>query len=520
MKRFISLFLIFTVLFSMSTVFALAEDAPVAEVVPSLLLEEKVPTKEADEVESLPALPIETAAEPVAAELQATYSGTCGDDLTWNLDTATGVLAISGTGAMTNWSSSSNVPWYSYRSKIKTVTIGNGVTSIGNDAFYGCSSLTSVTIPDSVTSIGSYAFSGCSSLTGITIPDGVTSIGGFAFYGCSSLTSITIPDSVTSLGSQVFDSCDSLKSITIGSGVANISAFSTILRCNALESIVVSDRNPYYFTADGVLFNKEKTTLVFYPTGKSGTYAIPESVTCIGSYAFQYCNSLTSITIGESVEIIEACAFENCSSLASVTIPNSVTSIGNWAFENCSKLASVTIPDSVTSIGGYAFKGCTGFTSFVIGNGVTSFDWSIFSNAKNLETVTIGDGLKTVAENAFSGLAKLKTVTLSSGVRRIGANAFSNCESLESVTLPEKLAEIGTDAFSGCYADDVYFGGTQEQWALVTINSGNDMFQRATIHYQGAERLIGDINGDGAINAKDVTFLRRYLAGGYGVTLE
>ena len=134
----------------------------------------------------------------------ATYSGTCGDNLTWALDTESGLLEITGTGAMKGWSSGSSVPWYSRRSDIKTVNIASGVTNIGYNAFYNCSSLESVTIPESVTSIVYHAFCGCSSLASVTIPDGVTSIGDEAFYGCSSLASVTIPDSVTSIGYSAF----------------------------------------------------------------------------------------------------------------------------------------------------------------------------------------------------------------------------------------------------------------------------------------------------------------------------
>ena len=127
-----------------------------------------------------------------------TYSGTCGDDVTWMLDTDTGELTISGTGAMADYSRAPNNPWYSYRSSIKTVTIQSGVTSIGDRTIYGCANLTSVTIPDSVTSIGIRAFFNCTNLTSVTIPDSVTSIGDWAFAQCTSLANVTIPDSATS----------------------------------------------------------------------------------------------------------------------------------------------------------------------------------------------------------------------------------------------------------------------------------------------------------------------------------
>ncbi|MBR0064693.1 MAG: leucine-rich repeat domain-containing protein, partial [Paludibacteraceae bacterium] len=140
----------------------------------------------------------------IAASIGSLFaeSGTCGDNLTWNL--TDGVLTISGTGKMTDFSYPDYGPWYSSRSSIKTVNIGDGVTSIGDDAFYNCSALTSVTIGNSVTSIGNYAFYECRSLTSVTIPNSVTSIGDGAFYNCSSLTSVTIPNSVTTIGEYAF----------------------------------------------------------------------------------------------------------------------------------------------------------------------------------------------------------------------------------------------------------------------------------------------------------------------------
>ncbi len=190
-------------------------------------------------------------------------------------------------------------------------TVNGKTYEIYRGAFYDCDSLTSVTIPDGVTSIGSSAFYNCSSLTSITIPDGVTSIGYSVFEYCDSLTSITIPDSVTSIGDYAFSNCGSLTSITIPDSVTSIgrSAFSN---CSSLTSVTIGN-----------------------------------SVTSIGDGAFSECNRLTSITIPDGVTSIGRYAFSNCSSLTSITIPDSVTEIGYEAFEGCAGLTSIVYEGTI-----------------------------------------------------------------------------------------------------------------------------------------------------------------------------
>ena len=210
-----------------------------------------------------------------------------------------------------------------------TYNIPQGITAIGNSAFFCCDSLISVAIPDSVISIRDSAFSCCKSLTSITIPDSVISIGDETFSSCVSLTSVTIPDSVTSIGDSAFSSCVSLTSVTI-----------------------------------------------------------PDSVTSIGNIAFSFCTSLTSITIPDSVTSIGDGAFYACYSLTSITIPDSVTSIGDWAFSSCTSLTSITIPDSVTFIGDSAFDFCESLTSVSIPDSVTFIGDNAFSGCPNL-TLTV-----------------------------------------------------------------------------------------------------------------------------------
>ena len=290
---------------------------------------------------------------------------------------------------------------------------------------------TELTIPSeldgyTVTSIGGSAFKYCNFLSA-KIPDSVTSIGISAFYSCDSLTSVTIPNSVTSIGEMAFYNCTSLTNIT------------------------VANSNPNYSSENGVLFNKDKTTLIQYPTGKTDiSYTIPASVTTIRNFAFIGCGSLTSIDIPDSVTSIGGVAFSNCTSLQSVTIPDSVTSIGYRAFQYCGSLTSIDIPASVTSIGESAFFCCSSLMSVTIPGSVISIGDSAFAYCNTLTNVTISDGVTTIEGSAFAYCTSLTSIDIPNSVTSIGASAFEYCESLTSIDIPGSVISIGDSAFAYC----------------------------------------------------------------------
>ena len=355
---------------------------------------------------------------------------------------------------------------FSRCSGLTSITIPNSVTSIGNFAFSGCSGLTSVTIGNSVTSIGYHAFSGCSGLTSVTIPNSVTSIEKETFEGCSGLTSITIPNSVTSIGDYAFDGCSGLTSVTVGNSVTSIGT-RAFYKCSGLKSVNISDlaawcnisfsgrdANPLYYAHHLFLNGEEIKDLV-----------IPNSVTSIGERAFEGCIGLTSVTIPNSVTSIGGSAFSGCSGLTSVTIGNSVTSIGNSAFYYCSGLTSVTIPNSVTSIDYSAFYGCSGLTSITIPNSVTSIGEKTFYGCSGLTSVTIPNSVTSIGESAFYNCKKLPSVVLPNELKLIKANTFNGCTSLSSITIPEKVEVIYQSAFSGCGLKEVKVLATKPPFA-------------------------------------------------------
>ena len=218
---------------------------------------------------------------------------------------------------------------------------GKLVTSIGSYAFCECSGLTSVTIPNSVTNVGTSAFGYCTNLTNVTIGTGVTSIGSSAFSNCSGLTSVIIPNSVTNIGYSAFSNCSSLTNVAIGTGLMSIGT-SAFHDCSGLMSFAVDEGNAIYSSLDGLLLSKNGNALI---CGVNGDVVIPDSVTNIGSSAFEHCGGLTSVTIPDSVASIGSSAFSHCTNLTSVTIGTGVTSIGGGAFCYCSCLMSFAVDE-------------------------------------------------------------------------------------------------------------------------------------------------------------------------------
>ena len=412
----------------------------------------------------------------ITASAEEEYFGECGDNAIWSLDDA-GKLTISGMGEMYDYEYEYKKgvvtsQWYSYADEITSVEIQNGVTSIGNYAFFSCTGLTSIMIPDSVTSIGDHAFDSCTGLTSIEIPDNVTSIGNSAFESCTGLTSIEIPDSVTSIGNSAFDECTSLTSVKMS-----------------------------------------------------------KNVTSIGDYAFSDCSKLTSITIPDRVTSIGEKAFYNCISLTSITIPDSVTSIGDLAFSDCTSLTSVEMSKNVTSIGNSAFSDCTSLTSIKIPDSVTSIGNYVFCNCSKLTSITIPNSVISIGQRAFSDCTSLTSVKMSQNVTSIGEKAFSGCESLSSITIPVSVESIGADAFYSCTGiTDVYCYADPSK--LTWNEFGRDDFKEdgSTVCHV-PERYLADYNkkfgagSDDPVNVVNVTFVGDLIGfserlEGYSVSLD
>ena len=380
------------------------------------------------------------------------------------------------------------------------VVVPDGVTEIGNGAFYRCG-IKSVILPDSVTKIGNQVFDECCSLESVVLPANLTEIGAYVFHD-TEISSITIPDSVTKLGDGAFCSAYMLESVTIPAALTKISdsAFSL---CQSLKSVKMPQGKLKKIGKNAFGMTALRSVL------------IPEGVTTIGDEAFYHC-PLVSVSLSESLRTIGSGAFKNCVHLVSVTIPKGVKEIGNavfaeckslkeiryngtkaqwksvkkgWAWHHAAPASTVECADGTVELPLYEIEDGILFSfnsvdrPAVIPAGVTTIAGAAFYLCQNIPSVTIPDGVTEIGKEAFydnhysfaesmNGMTHKSTITslsIPDTVTKIGENAFENCSSLASLALPGSVTKIGSDVFKNCSSlAELSFGGTKEQWAAVT----------------------------------------------------
>ena len=378
-----------------------------------------------------------------------------------------------------------------------------GIKTIGDGAFEYCGDLNSVNFGEGLLSIGSDAFRYCPNIETVSLPESLTTINDGAFERCSKLTSIDIPNKVTKLNDNTFAYCTSLKNVSIGSGCTSISA-TAFVDTSSIDRITVSEDNKNFTVVDGVLYNKDMTTLVLYPKNCSGEFAVPDTVTTIADYAFYRSPNITKITIGKNVKTIGNYAFYNCPALFKVDFGNAVKTIGSYSFAVNDSIESIEFPDSLesigdnafiaypdgsyvenklksvkfgkglktignyafyrnqkltnieftgenlTSIGSYAFYNCIALTELNLkGNGETVIDFRAFYCNDALKKISLA-GIKTIDNSAFEDCGDLNSVNFGEGLLSIGSCAFQNCRDLNSVNFGEGLLSIGSCAFQNC----------------------------------------------------------------------
>ena len=388
----------------------------------------------------------------------ANIVGRCGENLTYTLDSEC-TLTISGTGDMYSYAyiyngdRSSTAPWANNAKIIRAVVISDGVTSIGDYAFYRCENVhfESITIPDSVTKIGASAFSGCSYIDELIIPDSVTSIGQAAFSDCLNLKKIRLPEGLTTISPYLAQSNHNLTEINI-----------------------------------------------------------PDSVTKIGERAFYYDYSLKNISIPDKVTSIGANAFYNCSSLDGIELPETLTSIDSNAFSKCTKFTNITLHKNLKSLGNFVFSGCSNLESITVdsnNNNFLSVDGVLYDKKKTKlicypakqtnETYIIPDSVKTICSGAAYGCENLKRITVPSTVKTIEQSAFYGCILLSVVDYNGD--ETLWNKISIADYNDTIKNATKEYFWYVTYTDENGIISQKDMVTPGSAVTLPQIpvnNGD------------------------
>lgn len=437
-----------------------------------------------------------------------TYSDSCGETLSWSLDTHTGALTVRGEGEMRGWNEPGKAPWSAHASLIRSVTIENGVTSVGACAFMDCENLVAVTLADSVEKLDYAAFAGCTALKTVEAPNGLRGLGICLFYGCRSIEHVELHSALKEIPAYAFFQCRSLSEIHIPSKVEHIceGAFAdclslsqvflegtvnsidsgAFLNCSNLAALHMEDGFPasaaaYAFSGtpeDAVVFSNQATAQWTDGDGVSRKNISNSSGSCGGSVSWQvdpvagilsisgegnvqdyaandapwypYRSYIKTIEVAENIRAIGSYAFSGLDLAVSVSLPQSLTGIGDYAFADCSSLASVDLPDGLTFLGEGAFCGCASLEEVSIPAALTSIEPYAFMLCVSLRFVKLPDGLLSIGYGAFYLCPKLSVPALPSQLRSIDDWAFARCIGIREITLPHALDSLGAYAFYAC----------------------------------------------------------------------
>ncbi|MBQ7624873.1 MAG: leucine-rich repeat protein [Clostridia bacterium] len=445
------------------------------------------------------------------------YNGTWGESVkvNWSLDTESGALNITGSGAMEDFNYYGEPPWYSYRNAVKSVSLSNGITRVPRYAFAECRNLTTVSIPAGVTEIGDGAFRWCVSLESVSIPGSVEKVGSMAFSDCAALSNVTLGAGVKYIDSYAFENCASLSEITVPASAYGLGsgAFSG---CTSLTDINAAAGSEYFSSVGGVLFSADKTTLRAFPGGRTGEYTIPAGVTSVDGFAFYRC-ALSAVGVAEGNTALSAedgvllnkdkTAVLMCPAgkTGSYTAPETVVTV-EWSAFAYSSLSEINLGAALTTVRYDSFTDCSALTDVNVSesNKVFSSVNGVLFNKDRTEiilfpqgktgNILMPDGLLSITESAFSGCLGITGVVFPDSVQTIGNFAFMNCSNLSAVTFGSGLKSIGEMAFEGTALTEVYYNGTAAEWEKVTKGANNWKLVHANILYKTGSRYLFGID--------------------------
>ena len=409
-------------------------------------------------------------------------SGTCGEDLTWSLDDK-GVLTISGTGNMEDYTLLSKAPWSDYSQDITSIVVKDGVTSIGDNAFINCNKVEQVSLSNDVETIGDYSFSGCTSLTDITLPNGLKTVPNGAFALCTGLKTVTVPKSVTEVGTLAFSSCTSLTDVYYDSTKED------------WDDITIATGNDS-LTSANIHYNGSSTdTVVDSGTcGEDLTWSLDDK----GVLTISGTGNMEDYTL-----LSKAPWSDYSQDITSIVVKDGVTSIGDNAFINCNKVEQVSLSNDVETIGDYSFSGCTSLTD-----------------------ITLPNGLKAIPNGAFALCTGLKTVTVPKSVTEVGTLAFSSCTSLSDVYYDSTKEDwdnitiaTGNDSLTSANihystVDDIIKGDVNLDGKVSTADLLSlKKYLLGITELSDQQFTSADINEDGKVSTADLLSLKKYLLG-------
>ncbi len=475
----------------------------------------------------------------------------CGVRMYWEFDSATATLTFYGEREMYDYetASASRPAWYANYSSVQHVVLSEGITRVGNYAFYGFNKITDVSFPSTLLELGTGAFWNCSKLNNVVLPANLETLGGYAFYNCQGLTALSFNSGLKSIGSSCFQNCyylagelvlpESLE--TLGSyAFSNCRGYTAISIPGSLKTVgEYAFVNCYGFTELSLGEGVERIGRSAFNYCYGFTeLTLPASLRELGTSCFQACSGITSVTIPAGVTTVSTHVFSNCTNLSTAVILAPWESIPDSFFYYCSKLENLSFPETVTKLGVNTFGSCklltdfslfsnvmefgsqcfqgTGFASVTLPEGVTviptaafAYNTSLvsvtfqgpvtaigseaFRGCTNLENFQLPDSLLTLGGSAFYGCKKLRSVTIPEGVTTLNSSTFYNCYGLESVTLPNSLSLIDQNAFCYCTAlTEVSFG-----YGLQTINYGafNRCSLLAKATFRGPAPTLGSSSG-------------------------